>query len=73
MPASDGTGRPRHEVVMSIKDPLELIDGHPFAHLVTTDERSRIDALVAQLLDDAANTNDDRYSGAISGGDGADQ
>lgn len=40
---------------MAAHDPLELIEGNPFDDLVTPEEKRRIDAIVARLLDaDAA-------------------
>jgi predicted transcriptional regulator len=36
---------------MATQDPLELLEGHPFDHLVTSDEKQRIDERVAGLID----------------------
>jgi predicted transcriptional regulator len=35
---------------MTTQDPLELLEGHPFDHLVTADEKQRIEAHVAGLV-----------------------
>ena len=32
------------------KDPMELLEGHPFEHLLTPDEKRRIDARVEELV-----------------------